>query len=92
MGIPADLLYWNPFKYFRTHPNHVAVWIENIDDQAPVQYVPEPADPPRALVLTRQECTYDSCVYIRAYQRQFFDAWDLIYPAPEEFVGTINGL
>jgi len=86
-----DLLYWNPFLYFRDHPLHTSVWIENVDDQAPVQYVNEPADPPLALVLTRAECTYDACAYIRAYQRAFFDAWDLVLPPASEFVGTLRG-
>ncbi len=85
-----DLLFWDPFKYFRTHPNVASVSVERVDSSLKPRYSKEPAEPETLLVLRRSECTYYTCNIIRAHQTLFFYRHDLELPLASEFVGTLH--
>ena len=83
-----DLLFWQPARFFASHPNVESVWIENEDENDPVELVEDAtiAEPvPLALILRRREVTYTLCDFIRDVQYNFFRRLDLLLPAASEF-------
>lgn len=86
-----DLLFWNPFGYFRSHPEITEVLIENYDHRLRPVYVSQPQSTPLAVVLRRSECTHDFCVTYRAVQRNFFIQLNIDLPEADEFTSLLHG-
>jgi hypothetical protein len=89
-----DLLFLDPYEFFRTHPRVSSLWIQTDDPHETVELVSHPSEAdeiPSLLVLDRSEVTYALCDYIRQVQREFFARFELTIPAAREFSATICG-
>ena len=90
----AELLFWNPVEFFRTHPNVASVSIEEIDDNETTTEVSRESDVdpiPLALVLRRCELDYITAYAARLSQLAFFRQHNLGLPPRSSFTSTLFG-